>query len=149
MKTCRACGLVKPVSDFYLSSRGKPVAQCKGCVCARTRAYNLANLEQTRRIQREWRRRTKYGLTQEQVEELELRGVCDNCGRTADEVGTAGKSGERLHIDHDHETGEVRGILCKKCNSALGFMDDDIDRLTGLVFYLLAHQTKMTARTGA
>lgn len=41
-----------------------------------------------------------------------------------------------LHIDHDHETGEVRGLLCQECNCALGFVKDDVITLTRLIAYL-------------
>lgn len=45
-------------------------------------------------------------------------------------------STERLVIDHCHETGRVRGVLCGKCNSALGFVDDSTERLGDLIDYL-------------
>lgn len=42
-----------------------------------------------------------------------------------------------LNIDHDHETNEVRGLLCRSCNLALGFLGDDIERLENAIAYLL------------
>ncbi len=41
-----------------------------------------------------------------------------------------------FHTDHDHKTGQVRGLLCNGCNRALGFIDDSIDKLKGLIQYL-------------
>jgi hypothetical protein len=51
-------------------------------------------------------------------------------------------SGKPEHVDHDHETGKVRGILCFLCNQALGNARDDIDVLNGLVAYLRLHGKK-------
>lgn len=59
-------------------------------------------------------------------------GVCanDSCGRTPDEEG------KRLAVDHCHATGLARGILCEKCNRALGMLADDPARVRGLARYL-------------
>lgn len=63
-------------------------------------------------------------------------GRCDICGRTAAEAGVSGKS-NRLSIDHDHETGAFRGLLCHYCNFAIGLMEDSPDRLIVAAEYLL------------
>ena len=48
--------------------------------------------------------------------------------------------GPPQHVDHDHETGEVRGILCFNCNQALGNARDDVQVLRGLARYLELHE---------
>ena len=60
----------------------------------------------------------QYGLTLEEYEAMldEQIGVCAICK-------TSGEG--NLAVDHDHKTGKIRGLLCKKCNSALGFFGDD------------------------
>lgn len=58
-------------------------------------------------------RRLTYGLTGPQVETLLARGACAICGEAA-----------RLHVDHCHSTGAVRGVLCGPCNVALGHFRD-------------------------
>jgi len=72
-----------------------------------------------------------YGLTPEQYDALlaEQDGKCAIC-RTDDWPGKG------PHVDHEHETGKVRGLLCGKCNVALGNMDDDPARLRAAADYL-------------
>lgn len=57
--------------------------------------------------------------------ELPPDAVCACCGAT-----------ERLVLDHCHKTGKVRGVLCRACNLALGYVDDDPARLRALIDYL-------------
>jgi len=77
-------------------------------------------------------RKSKYGITQEQWDALfTFQGnCCANCGST--------EPGSKKHwsTDHDHVTGEVRGILCHPCNIGLGHLRDDIDILLKAVEYL-------------
>lgn len=89
---------------------------------------NSASGETFKKI-RAWR----YGIKPEDyVEMLELQdGRCLICGYLP-------KPGERyLAIDHDHETGTIRGLLCNPCNRGLGLLGDDPDRLVAAASYLL------------
>lgn len=74
----------------------------------------------------------KYGLTQEAFDALllEQAGVCRICH--ADSPGA--KRG--WNVDHDHVTGGVRGILCHRCNAALGLLDDNPERADECAAYL-------------
>lgn len=65
-----------------------------------------------------------YGLTKEEYEKLPK--FCEVCGST-----------ERLCIDHDHSTGRVRGILCARCNIALGMLRDNPVYIDKLKEYLI------------
>jgi hypothetical protein len=73
----------------------------------------------------------KYGLTQSRFHEMAAKqgGGCAICGRAP--RGIAG-----LFVDHNHETGEVRGLLCSGCNTGLGGFGDDPDALTKAAAYL-------------
>lgn len=98
-------------------------------------------VEKTKRWQRENRekyllskRKTHlkglYKLTTEEYEEM-LRlqnGLCIIC------FGT--NPGKRLFIDHDHETGKVRGLLCSKCNFAIGLLNNNILLIKRVIKYL-------------
>jgi endogenous inhibitor of DNA gyrase (YacG/DUF329 family) len=72
----------------------------------------------------------KYGLTVEQVERMHLAG-CTICGTT----DWRGKH-ERGHVDHDHETGVVRGLLCSRCNVGIGMFGDDPARMRRAADYI-------------
>jgi hypothetical protein len=77
---------------------------------------------------------TKYKLTENQFKHiLELQG--GNCA-VCKKVAHSEDKGKRLHIDHCHKTGKVRGLLCCHCNLTLGRVRDDIDRLKSLIGYL-------------
>jgi hypothetical protein len=62
------------------------------------------------------------------------RDACDICG--ARETLTRGGHVRRLNIDHDHQTGALRGVLCSRCNTALGMFGDDPAKLRAAAAYL-------------
>lgn len=76
----------------------------------------------------------KYGLTIEAADEMFNRQgrKCANPGCPATEPGGHGT----WHVDHDHLTDRVRGLLCSSCNMGLGLLKDSEDRILGLVEYL-------------
>lgn len=68
-------------------------------------------------------------------------GRCANLGCEvvmSDAQGNV-KDGTTMHIDHDHATNTVRGLLCSNCNLALGLLQDDSDRIRGLADYVEDH----------
>lgn len=76
------------------------------------------------------RRPEKYGLSRDELAALLAQhGVCAICG--TDAWGFRGPN-----VDHDHATGRIRGVLCSKCNQALGLLDDNADRLRAAAEYL-------------
>jgi Autographiviridae endonuclease VII len=78
----------------------------------RHNAARAARGERERLRARAYSVQYRYGLTRDQYEALGTTcAICDG-------VPTPGKRG--LHVDHDHETGTVRGLLCSACNTALG-----------------------------
>lgn len=67
---------------------------------------------------------------------IEQKGVCAICSQP--ETATDGRSGriKEYHVDHDHETGKVRGLLCTACNTAIGHMQEDVERLKAAIRYI-------------
>lgn len=93
-----------------------------------------------RECQRAYRqRRVKY------VELAELQGhLCAICGRPEVSVGKFGEP-RRLAIDHCHQTGAVRELLCMRCNTMLGSAEDDPARLERAAAYLRRHRVDRDA----
>lgn len=69
----------------------------------------------------------RYHLTVTEYQQLIAKSTCDACGNG---------SGKTLHVDHDHVSGQIRGVLCVNCNTALGRVNDDPERLRQLITYL-------------
>lgn len=99
-KTCKSCARDLPLTAFHRDGRGFR-SNCKECRLAIRRADT-------------------YGLTPEDYAALleEQGGGCGICG-----------SEEQLVVDHCHETGATRGILCNTCNRAIGMLHDNPDLL--------------------
>lgn len=101
------------------------------------RRWRLANPEKAEETRRRAHFKNKYGLSLDEyrAKAEEQRGRCAICGGIPETKG--GRSRRRpLDVDHCHETGTVRGLLCNGCNRGLGAFKDDPDRLTRAIEYL-------------
>lgn len=125
-KICTTCNQNKPVKLFNKDNRLSAgyTAQCKSCRNKQTRKYYWSEQgEEARKKNKEntrnWRYLRDYGITTEDYNKLyqAQKGKCAICG---------GKqtSGENLDVDHNHKTGEVRGLLCHSCNKGIGLLKD-------------------------
>jgi hypothetical protein len=169
-KPCKVCGVTKPLEAFYETpgTRDGRRGDCIDCNLARKARRHAENPEPARRRAREWneveenRERTranherykadgrkaisnrksylkrKYGITLEQYDEM-LRaqgGVCAICTREPHPTIS-------LHVDHDHETGALRGLLCFPCNQAIGSLREDPFLLRAAADYLDDHDPEV------
>lgn len=136
-KTCTSCGEAKDVSLFYLR-RGKPRPTCIECKKEADRSYR----ERTGYASdRQWEINIlrKYGITAADYRRMELEQgcVCAVCGNP--ETVKQGDTVRRLAVDHDHTTGQVRGLLCGKCNTMVGLARENSDHLASAMMYLREH----------
>lgn len=78
-----------------------------------------------------------YGMTLEEYDSMVLKqqGRCQTCGK----VPVGDKARGRLHVDHCHKTGKIRGLLCFRCNLAIGHMQDDPALAVSIAEYLKEH----------
>lgn len=86
------------------------------------------------------RLRRMYGISLEAYQVLfeSQNGLCSICGKP--EISMSKGNIGKLRIDHDHNTGKVRGLLCWSCNSALGFVKEDIEILNKMIDYINKHK---------
>ena len=128
---CWSCGVTKDADEFYLNN-GLRQGQCKECVRAGLQRWRRANPDLYRERMVGYRLQFIYGITRDQYEALlaAQAGACAICGQPPE-------PGERrFHLDHDHETGAVRGILCGWCNTSIGLFGEDVRLLGRAARYL-------------
>ena len=118
MKTCTKCWLSKPVDEFYIiKTSGKRHGSCKAC-------FKIASKKSREKLGKRHCKNNNlqwwYGITIEDFDRMN-----DECGGQCVCGATKGRSNaEALHVDHCHVTGQVRGLLCHKCNRAIGLVED-------------------------
>ena len=130
-KRCSSCKELKYFKDFS-KNKSRPDGhhvQCKECRSKYKPSEE--SLKKNRERLRKWNRFKATGFTQEDFDKklIEQNGKCAICG-TSDSGATD------WHADHDHKTGQKRGLLCQKCNTGLGLLKDDIDVLCSAIEYL-------------
>lgn len=140
MRTCNRCNESKSVDDFAYDMR-KGVKHlrtyCKSCKpkssVANRKAYDQrykeTNLESYQRSQRKYRWKI-LGIDPDKAETYyqSHNGQCDIC---------QSKTALRLCVDHDHVTGDIRGMLCSPCNRAIGALGDTYESVMRAANYLL------------
>jgi hypothetical protein len=124
-KRCADCKAYKEVTDFprNKNSRDGFHSYCKDCNNVRTRE----SIKRLHGSTRHYHLMHRYGIGAKEFDErVELQGgVCPICGAQDPE-----------QVDHDHGTGQVRGILCFNCNGGLGQFRDSTDALRAAAIYL-------------
>lgn len=132
-RECSRCGVFKAWDHFHRrhdSSTGHQSA-CKSCIKKKSQREKKQGRIRNAELQR------KYGLSLGEYRKMLVaqNGQCAICGAT--ETAVRGNGTElSLSVDHNHDTGEVRGLLCQRCNALLGFAGDDPDVLRRAIGYL-------------
>lgn len=126
-KRCPGCSCIKPLTEYYRNAGRRQGVEtyCKECTKQRAREHSRLRTSYSGWL----RRRRRYGIDIETYDRMlaEQGGGCAICGATSPgRRANTGRVSERFHVDHDHQTGVVRGLLCHQCNMVLGFVDDDI-----------------------
>ena len=152
MKKCRVCGERKPFQGFYPKSGREQYADsaagyshaCKLCTIDTNTAYRNVNPKKAKAADDNSRLKRVYGIDLNQYNQMfaSQGGKCLGCERHQSELKF------KLAVDHCHETGKIRGLLCLNCNAALGNVRDDVEILKSLINYL-KNSSEPAAYTGA
>lgn len=159
-KACTKCGKTKPFGDFYGKGEGRYRGDCKACVLLDRRERYASDPEMRERIKAKnasidpaerrarYRRyraerpdvyaatarrrhlRREYGITIEDFDAI----LESQSGRCA--ICDSGDPGKTWCVDHDHESGAIRGVLCWHCNVGLGHFRDNPTALASAIDYL-------------
>jgi hypothetical protein len=126
-KTCAYCKIEKDISEFRQHKSGRQKGQymsyCKTCNNKRQKEWKQKNTHRNKRLKEKSRLKTTYGITLEDYNVLfiEQQGCCAVCGRHQSEFQKS------LCVDHNHGTGDIRGLLCVTCNFAIGSLQVDTE----------------------
>ena len=136
-KACTKCKKIKPLCDYYKNKQSKDGLQfsCKLCSDLWRKQDRKDNPKKYQKAYLKANLRNGYGLTINDLQKMidSQNGLCLGCGKPAENTN---RNNKRLHIDHDHKTGKIRGLLCIKCNRALGLVNENVDILLNLIKYL-------------
>lgn len=138
IKKCKQCGSERRM----ILKTG--YTQCLDCHNERTRLWSREHkgkktwnkTPQSKIYRRNWQLMDRYGLAWEEYSAIleKQGGICAICG------GSANGKSEEFCVDHDHETGQIRGLLCNKCNVGLANFRDRSDLLCKAADYLEEHR---------
>lgn len=131
MKKCSKCKIEKPESEFHKRSN-RPSglkSSCKVCVSNEPKATR-------KEYTRNYDLKKSYNISIEDYEKMfqSQNECCAICKKHVSKTGMTRK--KNLCVDHCHETQQIRGLLCDKCNRGLGLLGDSIANLASAISYL-------------
>ena len=144
-KHCLKCDTIKSKSEFYIHKKNGLSAYCKTCSKKQVKEYRENNPEKIKSLREKYKKirieirkpaerkyhlKTKYGITELEYKEMydKQNGNCALCNKNVEY--------KKLHVDHCHKSGRIRGLLCSNCNLALGNFKDNIEVLKKAIDYL-------------
>ena len=140
-KVCSRCKEDKKIDEFY-QSKGRISSACKSCKSDMYKDWEKRNPEKRKQIHKKHYEKTarwhilkyKYGITKDEYEKMLLQqdGKCAICGTT----NARHNKGNNLLVDHCHDSLKVRGLLCNRCNTTLGLINDNVSILNKMIEYL-------------
>jgi hypothetical protein len=138
VKVCTKCKVEKDGEEFTSHKGHKDGLDswCRECHAEHARFRRTSAPGQKEKTYGDSIRR-KFGITLNEYDRIlkEQNGACAICKRV-------NPNGWRLAVDHDHKTGKIRGLLCTRCNTALGTIEDSPERVFSLLAYLEKYKIK-------
>jgi hypothetical protein len=142
-KQCAKCCELLSLDNFYKRKDGRYRTECKKCIKDRNEKYYQQNKEKIKHINKKWTKnnkkrirdtklRAKFGITLEEKEQL-FEAQDQSCAICKSKKNNKNRDWD---VDHCHNTGVVRGILCSNCNRGLGLFQDSPECLFNAYIYL-------------
>ena len=134
-KKCPKCGIKKERSEYW-NDASRPdgiTAYCKPCKSDVTNMHVSKNIDYYKKSWRDYDLKKKYDISIDEFEDM-LKAQdykCDICHKEIKSYSA---------VDHDHNTGKIRSLLCRKCNLGLGAAKDSIEILENMIKYLETHE---------
>jgi hypothetical protein len=139
-KVCIKCKAEKPVCEFSYNNKERGILEtrCKQCIFIYHHGRIDRIPENVRINKRNYDRNRRYGVTKQEYESLLIKQEhrCAICGKEENNIYRGDKKLINLSVDHDHNTGKVRGLLCRTCNIAVGNAKENPDILRAAANYL-------------
>ena len=143
MRNCKICNQSKPLTEFYQTVRnGSPYGyhgKCKSCYVKKQQE----NYDPIKKRDENLKR--VYGIGIEEYNTLleKQNNRCAICESTDPKGRKSGRGGgvDVFYVDHDHKTGNVRGLLCNICNRTMGYVGENSNVLEEMIKYLQKHAT--------
>lgn len=132
-KRCPRCTETKPSDQFGLRPNGRWLkSHCKPCAAILAKQKRRLTPEAQSAANRRAKLK-RYGITEDEYEQMSQAqsGACAICKQIPIK--------RPLFVDHDHRTGQARGLLCDLCNAGIGMLGDSVDRMLVAIEYLNAY----------
>lgn len=141
-KPCIVCKVSKMRTDFHKNLNADGLFNvCKKCHYIRYTEHRKdpKNKEKWRRYRQNGVFKRRYGITLEQYEKMvtDQENKCLICKKEPDNYGP--KQNHVLSVDHCHKTGKIRGLLCHRCNTALGAFHESPEIIIKALEYIKNH----------
>ena len=150
MKTCRVCGVAKAEDLFTHGRGGIRTNRCRVCTALYMGEYRRKNKDKWKtwaeinsnpksaHSARMAQIRYKFKMGEQELSDMmdDQQGLCLICRDSLTDPSR--NKLDQYNIDHNHDTGEVRGLLCSKCNTGIGYLKDSSDVCMRAATYLMA-----------
>lgn len=148
MKVCPKCKKELSFDNYNFDKNGKINTVCKYCKNENYKNWYQKNKQKVKERKAKYHEKTKeyrrwytiklrYGITKEEYETIFKNqghkcGICKN-------TKSGHKNTDEMVVDHCHKTKKVRGLLCNRCNTLLGSVNEDISILRETIKYIKRH----------
>ena len=141
-RQCTSCKLFKTLNKFRVgTAQGKKTprrwSECRECLSKRCRNYHKANPGRMLEI----KLMKNYGMTLTEFNSLleDQKGLCAICHMPEPAIDKRTGKQRRLSVDHSHQTGKTRGLLCTLCNQGIGQFRENPELLMAAIEYIKKH----------